>query len=397
MAKSCCNRNGNACLPKTVFDETQAYEPLILENLEISSGSYDTLQNIQHSDFFYKNTPSRKGDQGDCKMELNQTYERLTSERDLNQHIYDSTHQDPECMSGNHLNSMPTSGVCYSQYTNSEKKRAEVKQDVYYSELQTQISCSCDLYEIADGKSMNLTHCSIPSKHLTSSYKKQTPFKSQRGKYYACFVFGFLLVGFIAGVTVFLLLKNNSQDLHKKNIQTPVDLITTEASTTRKMTSCQQLRSSTKDFSSDFYIPECTKTGEFEKRQCEGKVGSKTCWCVDPNGREIPGSQMTEPEVPDCHEGRNLKPCVFELLKSSSGLLGARQARCTFDGEYEEIQCHVEECWCVDKNGIERMGTRVFMTTWKESLVCEGIIKMIKLSLFESIYDTKVSFPDIVK
>ncbi|VDI02241.1 uncharacterized protein LOC143055345 [Mytilus galloprovincialis] len=154
-----------------------------------------------------------------------------------------------------------------------------------------------------------------------------------------------------------------------------IDLITTKAPTTIKMTACQQLRSSTKTFSSDFYIPECTITGEYEKRQCEGKVGSKKCWCVDSKGREIPGSQMTEPEVPDCHEGKNLKPCVFELLKTSSGLLGARQARCTFNGEYEKVQCHVRECWCVDKNGIERMGTRVSMTTWQKSLACEETIK----------------------
>lgn len=81
------------------------------------------------------------------------------------------------------------------------------------------------------------------------------------------------------------------------------------------MTPCQQLRSSIKAFSSDSYIPECTISGEYERRQCEGKVGSKTCCCVDSKGREIPGSQMIEPEVPDCHEGTcyqmlNIKGCM---------------------------------------------------------------------------------------
>ncbi|XP_063405748.1 uncharacterized protein LOC134689712 [Mytilus trossulus] len=151
----------------------------------------------------------------------------------------------------------------------------------------------------------------------------------------------------------------------------------TQEPSTTKMTACQKLRSATKTFSPDFYVPECTITGEYEKRQCEGKVGSKLCWCVDPKGREIQSSQMMEPEVPDCDAGTNLKPCIFELLKISSSLLRAPKPRCTDDGEYEEIQCHVQACWCVDKNGIERMGTRVSMTNWQKSLDCESSICFI--------------------
>lgn len=132
--------------------------------------------------------------------------------------------------------------------------------------------------------------------------------------------------------------------------------------TTKKLTACQQLRLSTKDFSSDYYIPECTDSGEYQKRQCEGKPGSRKCWCVDHKGREIPGTQMPEPTLPDCYKGTNLKPCVFELLQNSRGLLGAYKPRCSLFGEYEEIQCHNRECWCVDPNGIEKIGSRMVMS-----------------------------------
>ncbi|XP_052085376.1 uncharacterized protein LOC127723013 [Mytilus californianus] len=76
---------------------------------------------------------------------------------------------------------------------------------------------------------------------------------------------------------------------------------TTIESTAKNKTACQQLRLSSIEFSS--HVPECTTTGEYKKRQCEGRVGTKTCWCVDSNGRQIPGSQMMEPGFPDCDGG----------------------------------------------------------------------------------------------
>ncbi|CAC5394277.1 Delta-like protein 1,Fibropellin-3,Delta-like protein A,Delta-like protein 4,Delta-like protein 3,Neurogenic locus Notch protein,Adhesive plaque matrix protein 2,Sushi, nidogen and EGF-like domain-containing protein 1,Neurogenic locus notch homolog protein 3,Sushi, von Willebrand factor type A, EGF and pentraxin domain-containing protein 1,Neurogenic locus notch homolog protein 4,Delta-like protein C,Fibropellin-1,Neurogenic locus notch homolog protein 2,Neurogenic locus notch homolog protein 1,Delta-like len=118
--------------------------------------------------------------QGDCKMEHNQTF------------------------------------VIYDNNT------TEFKEDGYYSELQTQTSCSSDIYESVDEKQMNIIRCTLPRKHLNSSCIKTTTFKVQRGKRFACFVFCFLLGGVITGATVFLLLKNNSQDLDKQNIQAQV-------------------------------------------------------------------------------------------------------------------------------------------------------------------------------
>ncbi|VDI83003.1 Hypothetical predicted protein [Mytilus galloprovincialis] len=75
---------------------------------------------------------------------------------------------------------------------------------------------------------------------------------------------------------------------------------TRKESIPKNKTACQQLRLSSIDFSS--HVPECTTIGEYKTRQCEGRR-YKTCWCVDPNGRQIPGSQLMDPEVPDCAGG----------------------------------------------------------------------------------------------
>ena len=39
---------------------------------------------------------------------------------------------------------------------------------------------------------------------------------------------------------------------------------------------------------------------------------------------------------------------------------GAFMPECKKDGSFQQIQCHTYEgeCWCVDKNGIEILGTR---------------------------------------
>ncbi|CAC5400710.1 unnamed protein product [Mytilus coruscus] len=208
---------------KAVSDEYQTYEPLKPIYLARSIGSYDTLLNVQNANKNLKNKLSRNREQGDFDMELKEIYERFTSERCLNQNIYDSIHKDAACVSGNCVNSTPTSGICYNQnYSYCYTNTSEVEQENHYSELQTDNSGSSDLYKIADGKQLNLTHCTIPRKHLTSNDEKQTTIVGQRGKRCVCFVIGFLLGGIIAGVAVFLLLDYNSQDLEKYNIQAQV-------------------------------------------------------------------------------------------------------------------------------------------------------------------------------
>ncbi|XP_063444340.1 uncharacterized protein LOC134724913 [Mytilus trossulus] len=226
MAKSHSDRDrNNLCSPKTVFDESHTYEPLKPIHLPISNGRYDTLQNVQNAGKNHQNKLSGNGEQGDCNMEHNQTYERFTYQRGINQNIYDSTHTDAAYVSKHFVNSAPKSRLCYNQNTYCYATTTDIKQDDHYSELQKQNSRSSDLYEITDGKQLNLTQNTLPNKLLPISDKRQATFANQRGKRCACFVIGFLLGGAIASVAVFMFLKTNSKiskDLEKYNIQAQV-------------------------------------------------------------------------------------------------------------------------------------------------------------------------------
>ena len=57
--------------------------------------------------------------------------------------------------------------------------------------------------------------------------------------------------------------------------------------------------------------------------------------------------------------GKNLTTCVFQLVQHSQGLIGTYRPICTEDGQYRPIQCQGSECWCVDVNGNEILGTFV--------------------------------------
>lgn len=71
--------------------------------------------------------------------------------------------------------------------------------------------------------------------------------------------------------------------------------------------------------------------------------------------------------------GTNLSTCVFQLVQTSQNLLGTYRPRCTADGEFEPIQCHGSECWCVDHLGELISGTE---TQKPDMPTCEGKLKM---------------------
>ncbi|XP_071144268.1 uncharacterized protein [Mytilus edulis] len=85
-------------------------------------------------------------------------------------------------------------------------------QEYYYIEEQHETSCNSDIYESIEVQAVKPTHCA--STHLS--------FKSWPGKRLTCFIFGFLLLGVIVGMTAFMLLKNNSQDPDQQNTQAQV-------------------------------------------------------------------------------------------------------------------------------------------------------------------------------
>uniref|UniRef100_A0A8C6W1V1 Nidogen-2 n=2 Tax=Nannospalax galili TaxID=1026970 RepID=A0A8C6W1V1_NANGA len=120
---------------------------------------------------------------------------------------------------------------------------------------------------------------------------------------------------------------------------------------------------------SRLHIPQCDDQGNFLPLQCHGSTGF--CWCVDPNGHEVPGTQTPPGSTPP-HCGPPPAPTqrprtVCErwresLLEHYGGAPKDDQyvPQCDDLGHFTPLQCHGKSdfCWCVDKDGRELQGTR---------------------------------------
>ncbi|XP_063446710.1 low-density lipoprotein receptor-related protein 1B-like [Mytilus trossulus] len=125
---------------------------------------------------------------------------------------------------------------------------------------------------------------------------------------------------------------------------------------TEDMTSCQRIRDS---LTGNCQYPKCTTNGAFEALQCDFIDGVKTCWCSDLFGNIIPGTKMADSNIPDCYKGENLKNCLLSLVLFKRELKTQHEPVCTATGDFDEIQCNQQDCWCVDTNGEEHEGSRV--------------------------------------
>nr|XP_057909617.1 thyroglobulin [Doryrhamphus excisus] len=99
-------------------------------------------------------------------------------------------------------------------------------------------------------------------------------------------------------------------------------------------TPCQALRGGAN-------VPQCTQDGRFRPVQCNGQ--DQTCWCVDTDGLEVPGTR-TNSSIPQCATACQLQSIL----------------RCSPSGHFLPVQCDSNrgQCWCVDRDGMELYGTR---------------------------------------
>ncbi|XP_052070396.1 low-density lipoprotein receptor-related protein 1B-like isoform X1 [Mytilus californianus] len=125
---------------------------------------------------------------------------------------------------------------------------------------------------------------------------------------------------------------------------------------TEDMTNCQQIRNSA---TGNCQYPKCTLNGAFEALQCDTIDGVKTCWCSDLLGNIIPGTKMVDLNIPDCYKGKKLKNCLFSSVLLKREFRTQHEPMCTATGDFEEMQCNQQDCWCVDTNGKEHKGFRV--------------------------------------
>ncbi|XP_026967037.1 nidogen-2 isoform X2 [Sagmatias obliquidens] len=116
------------------------------------------------------------------------------------------------------------------------------------------------------------------------------------------------------------------------------------------------------------HIPQCDEQGHFLPLQCHGSTGF--CWCVDPDGQEVPGTRTPPGSVlPRCgpREPTQRPRTVCErwresLLEHYGGTPRDDQyvPQCDDLGYFMPLQCHGKSdfCWCVDQDGREVPGTR---------------------------------------
>ncbi|XP_042879578.1 uncharacterized protein LOC122258000 [Penaeus japonicus] len=103
------------------------------------------------------------------------------------------------------------------------------------------------------------------------------------------------------------------------------------------------------------YLPQCDDEGAFLPTQCH--PATLTCWCVDTQGQEVPGTRVSQPAHPNCQE-----PLVCPAMNCDLACLhgyrldGSGCPVCACRDPCEEVSCAtpLEECRivhvaCVDE------------------------------------------------
>lgn len=84
-------------------------------------------------------------------------------------------------------------------------------------------------------------------------------------------------------------------------------------------------------------------------------------------------SESTPVELTPCQQALAVG---FELL-GEAGESSLYVPQCTEEGEYRTMQCHAEQCWCVDEENTEVEGTRATADT----VQCgDGLLPIFRLS-----------------
>ncbi|XP_038151840.1 nidogen-2 isoform X8 [Cyprinodon tularosa] len=130
----------------------------------------------------------------------------------------------------------------------------------------------------------------------------------------------------------------------------------------RPKTHCEHYRDSVQTSGPDglpplgAYVPQCDKDGHYLPQQCHGSTGH--CWCVDSEGQERAGTR-TPPGTPrvDCSKADESEPPKTRCQNHKER---GYVPQCDDDGQYIPLQCQPSTgyCWCVNKDGEEREGTR---------------------------------------
>ncbi|XP_027701311.1 thyroglobulin [Vombatus ursinus] len=105
------------------------------------------------------------------------------------------------------------------------------------------------------------------------------------------------------------------------------------------------------------YIPQCLADGRFRNVQCSND--GLSCWCVDAEGKEVPGSKQAGLPAA-CLSFCQLQKQQILVSSYINSTTTSYLPQCQDSGEYELVQCDLGmvQCWCVDYEGMEVYGTR---------------------------------------
>lgn len=103
-----------------------------------------------------------------------------------------------------------------------------------------------------------------------------------------------------------------------------------------------------KELSRGIPKPSCDELGFYKPVQCkEGML----CYCANKNGKRIFGTApYTEEKNMDCNCSRTLDELKDYNIYDEDE---AEFLRCTSNGDYDGPQCAKDECYCIDKNGLQ--------------------------------------------
>ncbi|XP_077209029.1 thyroglobulin [Paroedura picta] len=107
----------------------------------------------------------------------------------------------------------------------------------------------------------------------------------------------------------------------------------------------------------DNYVPQCLEDGQFRNMQCDRH--QLLCWCVDEKGMEVPGSKQNGSSVA-CLSFCQLQKQHILVSRYINSSATPHIPQCLDSGGFDPVQCNVDlqQCWCVDAEGMEIYGTR---------------------------------------